>query len=236
MTTATLTAEPAAAQKQYSETWFYILLGAYVGAWGLVSGLTPKLVPLDLSWMGLGVLTFSYGVFIHAITFPCADVVTEVWGAARAKLMVWIGVAMYSVSILFYIVGTKLPPASGWDLNDAYVSIFAQADRMIFGSVIATIFAQLLDILVFVRVKKMTGSRNLWIRNNASTMVAQFADASIFYSIAFYGVIPTNEIPVLVFGTYLVKVMLSILVTPVVYLLVYKITGHWNVKGDMPAR
>lgn len=237
MTSATLAAQAtddsaaATHHKQYSETWFYILLGAYVGAWGLVSGLTPKLVPLDLSWMGLGMLTFSYGVFIHAITFPCADVVTEIWGPARAKLMVWIGVAMYSVSILFYIVGTKLPPAAGWTLNEAYVSIFAQADRMIFGSIIATVFAQLLDILVFVRVKKMTGSKGLWIRNNASTMVAQFADASIFYSIAFYGVIPTSEIPILVLGTYLVKVLLSILGTPVVYLLVYKITGSWSVKG-----
>ncbi len=219
-----------------AETWFHILLGAYVGAWGLVSGLTPKLVPLDLGWMGIGMLSFSYGVFIHAITFPCADVVTEIWGARRARLMVWIGVAMYCTSIVFYIVGTKLPAASGWDLNDAYVAIFSQADRMIFGSVIATIFAQLLDIFVFVRVKQLTGQKNLWIRNNASTMVAQFADAAIFYSIAFYGVIPTSEIPKLVFGTYLVKVLLSILGTPVVYLLVFRITGQWTAKSETAAQ
>jgi queuosine precursor transporter len=217
----------------YSETWFHILLGAYVGAWGLVSGLTPKLVPLDLSWLGIGTLTFSYGVFIHAITFPSADIVTEVWGASRARLMVYIGVVMYCTSILFYVVGTKLPPAPGWELNDAYVSIFASAGRMILGSVIATIVAQLLDIFVFVRVKRMTGQRGLWIRNNASTMVAQFADAAIFYSVAFYGVIPTSEIPKLVFGTYLVKVFLSILGTPVVYLVVRRITGQWSVKVDV---
>jgi len=83
--------------KAPSETWFYILLGAYVGAWGLVSGLTPKLVPLDLGWLGMGMLSFSYGVFIHGITFPCADTVTEVWGPARARLMVYIGVVMYCV-------------------------------------------------------------------------------------------------------------------------------------------
>ncbi len=224
---ATVSASP----KVYSETWFHILLGAYVGAWGLVSGLTPKLVPLDLSWLGMGMLSFSYGVFIHAITFPCADTVTEIWGAGRARLMVYIGVAMYCVSIVFYIIGTKLPPAPGWELNDAYVSIFSSASRMIVGSVTATIFAQLLDILVFVRVKRMTGQKGLWIRNNLSTMVAQFADASIFYSIAFYGVIPTSEIPKLVFGTYLVKVLLSIVGTPVVYLMVHRITGHWSARG-----
>lgn len=234
MTTA-ITADAAASSattaKRDRDFWFHVLLGAYVGAWGLVSGLTPKLVPLDLSWLGLGMLSFSYGVFIHAITFPCADVVTEVWGPARARLMVYIGVVMYCTSILFYLVGTRLPPAPGWQLNDAYVSIFSSADRMIIGSVTATLFAQLLDILVFVRVKRMTGQKGLWIRNNASTMVAQFADAAIFYSIAFYGVIPTSEIPVLVLGTYLVKVLLSILGTPVVYLLVYKITGNWTVES-----
>jgi len=133
------------------------------------------------------------------------------------------------------MVGTKLPPAPGWDLNAAYISIFASAGRMIVGSVTATIFAQLLDILVFVRVKRMTGQKGLWIRNNLSTMVAQFADASIFYSIAFYGVIPTSEIPKLVFGTYLVKVLLSILGTPVVYLMVHRITGHWTARGDLVA-
>lgn len=229
-TNATVT--PPRTDRPISDTYYWVLIGVYVGAWGLVPGLTPKLVPLDLSWLGLGVLSFSYGVFIHAITFPSADIVTEIWGAARARLMVYVGVVMYCVAILFYLVGTLLPPAPGWELNEAYVSIFSSAGRMIFGSVAATIVAQLLDILVFVRVKRMTGQKGLWIRNNLSTMVAQFADASIFYSIAFYGVIPTNQLPLLVFGTYLIKVLLSILGTPIVYLMVYRITGHWTARGD----
>ena len=74
------------ASKQYSETKFHILLGVYVGAWGIVPGLTPKLIPLDLEWIGLGVLAFSFGAFMHAITFPCTDTVAEVWGSARARL------------------------------------------------------------------------------------------------------------------------------------------------------
>ena len=68
---------------------FLILFGFYVGFWGMLQGLTVKLVPLDLSWFGLGVLAFSYGSFAHAFTFPCTDAVAEIWGAKRARFIVY---------------------------------------------------------------------------------------------------------------------------------------------------
>lgn len=218
---------------RYSETKYHILLGVYVGAWGIVPGLTPKLIPLDLGWTGLGLLAFSFGAFMHAITFPCTDAVAEVWGSARARLMVYLGSTMYAVAILFYIIGSALPPAPGWELNDAYVSIFSQAERMIIGSVCATVAAQLLDIYVFERIKKITGQKWLWLRNNGSTAVSQFVDTAIFYSIAFYGVIPDDQLPLLVIGTYIVKLVITAIDTPFVYLLVRWITGNWSAKGDL---
>ncbi len=223
----------ASTNPQYSDTKFHILLGVYVGAWGIVPGLTPKLIPLDLEWAGIGLLAFSFGAFMHAITFPCTDTVAEVWGSARARLMVYLGSATYAVAIAFYIVGSKLPPAPGWELNDAYVSIFSQASRMIVGSICATVVAQLLDIYVFEKIKRATGEKWLWLRNNGSTAISQFVDTAIFYSIAFYGVIPNDQLPLLVIGTYLVKLVITILDTPVVYLLVRWITGSWSSKGDL---
>ena len=62
----------------YSEKKFYVLLGVYVGVWGMMPMLTIKLIPLGLDWVGLGVIAFSYGAFTHAITFPCTDAVSEV--------------------------------------------------------------------------------------------------------------------------------------------------------------
>ena len=220
----------------YSETKFHILLGVYVGAWGIVPGLTPKLIPLDLDWAGIGVLAFSYGAFMHAITFPCTDAVAEVWGAARARLMVYLGASVYAVAIAFYVLGTQLPPAPGWELNEAYVSIFSQAERMIIGSVCATVVAQLLDIYVFERIKRATGEKWLWLRNNGSTAISQFVDTAIFYSIAFYGVIPNEALPLLVFGTYIVKLLITVIDTPFVYLIVRWITGSWTVAGGLRTR
>lgn len=216
-----------------SETKFYVLLGIYVGAWGIVPGLTPKLIPLNLEWAGLGLLAFSLGAFMHAITFPCTDVVAEVWGAQRARLMVYIGIVVYGMAIAFYLLGTKLPPAPGWQLNEAYVSIFSQAQRMIVGSLAATAVAQLLDITIFEKIKTMTGQRWLWLRNNLSTALSQFADTAIFYSIAFYGVIPNELLPALILGTYLVKLVITLIDTPVVYLLVRWISGSWTARGDI---
>lgn len=215
-----------------SETKYHLLIGIYAGAWGIVPGLTPKLIPLNLDWMGLGVLAFSFGAFMHAITFPCTDVVAEVWGAKRARLMVYIGAGVYAMAIVFYILGTKLPPAPGWQLNEAYISIFSQAERMIIGAFSATLVAQLLDILIFERIKQITGQRWLWLRNNLSTACSQLADTIIFYSIAFYGVIANEILPLLVLGTYLVKLAIALIDTPVVYLLVKWITGQWTANGD----
>ncbi|KGE05012.1 putative preQ0 transporter [Pseudohaliea rubra DSM 19751] len=230
---------PAVGASASAETKYHILVGVYVGAWGLVPGLTPKLIPLDLEWGGLGVLAVSFGAFVHAITFPCTDAVAEVWGPARARLMVYVGFAVYAMAIAFYMVGAALPPAPGWPLNDAYVSIFSQAERMIIASLAATGVAQLLDIFLFEQVRRLTGPRWLWLRNNVSTAISQLADTTIFYSIAFYGVIPNEQLPLIVFGTYLVKLVITVVDTPVVYLVVRWITGSWSASGtqnDCPQR
>ena len=216
-----------------SETKFHILLGIYVGAWGILPGLTPKLIPLDLSDFGLGMLAFSFGAFMHAITFPCTDVVAEVWGAARARLMVYLGVSVFLIATAFYMIGTRLPGAPGWPLNEAYNSIFSTADRMILASLSATSVAQLMDIFVFEKIKQMTGQKGLWLRNNLSTAFSQLLDTTIFYTIALYGVLPNEVLPLLIVGTYLVKIVLTAIDTPVVYLLVRWITGHWTAPGDV---
>lgn len=226
--------ELMSSSKMTSDTKFHILLGFYVGAWGIVPGLTPKLIPLDMNWLGLGMLAFSFGAFMHAITFPCTDVVAEVWGAARARLMVYLGVAVFLLATVFYMLGTRLPGAPGWPHNEAYSLIFASADRMIIASLSATIIAQLLDIVIFERIKRITGERGLWLRNNCSTAVSQLLDTTIFYAIAFYGVIPNDVLPLLIVGTYFVKLLLTALDTPVVYLLVRWITGQWTAPGDVP--
>lgn len=212
---------------------YHILLGLYVGFWGILQSITVKLVPLDLSWMGLGMLAFSYGSFAHAFTFPCTDAVAEVWGAKRARLMVYLGTSVYIIATLLIYIATLLPPADGWPHNEAYSALFAAAPRIVLGSLVATIFAQLWDIYVFEWVKKRTGQKYLWLRNNASTLGSQFFDTIIFYSIGFYGIIPNEVLPKVIIGSYLLKLLVALIDTPVVYLVVYWLVGSWTAKGDV---
>lgn len=207
---------------------YYILLGLYVGFWGILQSITVKLVPLDLSCIGLGVLAFSYGSFAHAFTFPCTDAVAEVWGSKRARLMVYLGVVVYIIATVLIYIATLLPAAEGWQNNDAYITLFSAAPRIVAGSIIATLFAQLWDIYVFEWVKKKTGDRMLWLRNNVSTWGSQFFDTIIFYTIGFYGVIPNSVLQKVIIGSYLLKLLVALLDTPVVYLVVYWIRGKRN--------
>lgn len=216
-----------------AERKFLILFGFYVGFWGMLQSLSVKLVPLDLSWLGLGVLAFSYGSFAHAFTFPCTDAAAEIWGAKRARMMVYMGVVVYITCTLFLFLAVKAPPAEGWPHNDAYVQLFSGGPRIILGSMLATISAQLWDIYVFEWVKKRTGEKYLWLRNNISTFGSQLLDTTIFCAIAFYGVIPNEALPKLIIGSYIMKVLVAVVDTPVVYLVVYWITGKWTAKGDV---
>lgn len=212
---------------------YLVLFGAYVGFWGVLPSLTVKLVSLDLTAVGIGLLAFSFGSFAHACTFPCTDAVAEVWGAKRARMMVYLGVCVYVISTMSLYLATLLPPAEGWQHNQAFVDLFSTSPRIVLGSIVATLFAQLWDIYVFERVKKITGERLLWFRNCVSTFGSQLFDTAIFYSIAFYAVVPDDVLIKLILGAYLLKLVIAIIDTPIVYLIVYWITGGWTARGDI---
>lgn len=199
---------------------FLILFGVYVGGWGMLQALTVKLVPIDLSFLGLGVLAFSFGSFVHAITFPCTDAVAEVWGARRARWMVYVGTGVYVWCNAMLMLAANFPSIADWPFHDAYKNIFGGVWRLMLASFVATLSAQLWDIYVFEWVKKKTGEKHLWLRNNASTIGSQLMDTVIFYFIAFYGIIPNEILPKLILGTYLIKILIAVIDTPVVYIIV----------------
>lgn len=199
---------------------YLILFGVYVGGWGMLQALTLKMVPIDLSAVGLGVLAFSYGSFVHAITFPCTDAVAEIWGAQRARWMVYVGTAIYIWSNIMLTTAAHIPSMEGWPLAEAYKDLYSGVWRILFGSLVATVTAQLWDIYIFEWLKKLTGSKHLWLRNNLSTMGSQLLDTAIFYLISFYGIIANELLPILILGNYLIKLLIAVVDTPLVYLLV----------------
>ncbi|MEM0953105.1 MAG: queuosine precursor transporter [Pseudomonadota bacterium] len=213
-----------------SDMRFCILACVFMASWGMMQLFVVKLIPMDLSWLGLGMTSFVLSEFLFAITFPVTDVVTEVWGARRARLLVYGGAFVNLFVMLALSLAIALPSPDYWTpKNDAYVLLYAAAPRLWLASITAVVVSQLLDIYVFNEIRSMTGDRWLWLRNNGSTLVSQAVDTLIFYLIAFYGLIDNDALISLLTGNYLLKILLAALDTPLVYAAVI-----WARGNDMP--
>lgn len=198
---------------------FIILLSVFIGSITIASVLTSKIVNVFGFFVPAGILAYS-------VTFVCTDVISEIWGKERAKNVVIGGfVALVTVFIVVQIA-LVWPKAPFWQGEDAFHSILGSTSRVIIASFIAYFISQYHDVWAFHVLKKMTGNKHLWLRNNASTAVSQLIDSSIFITIAFYGVMPI--IP-LIFGQWIVKVVIALLDTPIVYGVV------WLIERDRSA-
>jgi len=154
------------------------------------------------------------GVIGYSITFIATDVISEVFGKERAQEAVFGGfIALIAVFILVQ-VSLIWPNAPFWHNDEAYVSILGSTSRIILASFIAYLVSQMHDVWAFHFWKRLTQSRHLWLRNNLSTAVSQFLDSLIFVTIAFYGVLPIWP---LIYGQWLIKFLIAILDTPIVY-------------------
>ena len=124
-----------------------------------------------------------------------------------------------------------LPPAQWWlDANNtdadgnffnidfAFSKIMGQGLRIIIGSLTAFLIGQLVDVFVFQKLRKITGSKMLWLRATGSTLVSQFLDSFVVLYIAFYGIFPNQQIVAIGITNYIYKFLVAILLTPLIYL------------------
>lgn len=189
---------------------FTVLAGIFVGSLVIAAVLAAKIVVV-------GPLTVPAGVLAYALTFACTDIVAERYGRARAHQVVLAGLVALLVALALIQLALVWPAAGFWDGGAAFQSVLASSARIIVASLIAYVVSQNADVYLFSRLRQATAGRHLWLRNNVSTMLAQFLDSAIFVSVAFLGVFPV--LPV-IFGQWLVKLAIAALDTPVVYLVV----------------
>lgn len=195
-------------------TAFLLLVGAFVSSVVVANVTASKVVEL---WG----LTFAAGVFAYCVTFPITDVVAEVWGKAAARKVVWAGLAGNIAMIVLIPLAVISPSAVFYEHQDAYALILGFVPRVVLASIAAYLVAQLHDVWAFHFWSRVTRGRHLWFRNNLSTMTSQFIDSAIFVLIAFSGVFSWDALLSILIGQYLVKLIIAVLDTPVVYVLVY---------------
>lgn len=126
-------------------------------------------------------------------------------------------------------IAIALPAAPFWQNQDAFVSVVGSTSRIIVASLAAYLVSQYHDVWLFHLLKRKTGGKHLWLRNNASTAVSQLIDSVIFIVIAFYGVMPVWP---LIFGQWIVKMAIALIDTPLVYLFVGILRRRGNIHAE----
>ncbi len=168
-------------------------------------------------------LRASVAIFILPIIYSLSDVVVEVHGRARARGMVYTGIAMIVLLILYSALATALPPTARFLPSEvSYDLIFHATIRISLASLVAFAVAELLDVAIFAKLRERMKGRSLWLRNNLSNFISFFVDSLIFLTLAFYAFdqsIGANVsfIAGLLIPYWLLKCAMSVFGTPLVY-------------------
>ena len=179
-----------------------------------------KVAEIDLPIVGLW--PFGAGILFFPLSYVIGDVLTEVYGYARARRCIWVGTAaMLFMAFMAWVV-VKLPPAPSWIGQAAYEQVFGQVPRIVMASIAAFWAGEFVNSIVLARMKVWTGGKYLWTRTIGSTVAGQGVDSLIFYPLAFWGAAGwTNELVLQVMLTqWALKVSWEALLTPVTYAVV----------------
>ena len=161
--------------------------------------------------------TFGAGVLFFPISYIFNDVLTEVYGYARARKVVWAGFgAIIFASFMSWVVVT-LPPAIGWNDQRAYETVFGQTPRIVFASLTAFFAGEFANSYVLAKMKILTSGKHLWSRTIGSTIVGEGVDSLVFYPLAFLGVWEQKLVVTVMISNYIIKVLWEAVVTPVTY-------------------
>ncbi len=197
------------------------LLGLFIGCLILANTIGTKITTL------LGVRV-SVGIFFVPVLFLVTDVIGEVYGRREANKFVVIALALLVLTLGMTALAIVLPANPTWGNQEPFALIFGSTLRMTFASIVAFVISQFHDVWSFDFWKRKTGGKHLWLRNNASTIVSQLLDTTIFMFIAFYRMTPkytVSFIVSLIIPYWLFKVVFALLDTPFCYALVVWLRG-----------
>ncbi len=168
----------------------------------------------------IGPLVLPAGILLFPLAYIFGDVLTEVYGYARSRRIVWMGFAMSLLMALVFALAVVLPPAPGWPLQESFAAVLGMVPRVVFASLIAYLCGEFINAYVLAKLKVRTSGRHLWLRTISSTLIGEGVDTTIFMTLAFAGVLPTPVLLSAMVSAYIVKVGYEIAATPLTYALV----------------
>ncbi len=165
----------------------------------------------------LGPFTFDGGTILFPLSYIFGDILTEVYGYRQARRVIWTGfVSAGLMAAIFWAVGA-LPPAPGWEGQEAYQTILGLTPRIVAASLIAYFCGEFSNSFTLAQMKIFTRGRWLWSRTIGSTVIGEGVDTLLFVSIAFWGELPGELLLAVIISNYVFKVGFEMLATPATY-------------------
>ena len=179
-----------------------------------------KIATLDLPL--IGTVVFGAGVLFFPISYIFGDILTEVYGYARARKVIWAGFGALAFASVMAAVVVALPPAPFWQHQAADEVAFGNAWRIVAASMIAYFCGEFVNSYVLAKMKVWTAGRWLWMRTIGSTLFGEAVDSALFYPLAFYnsGIIPNEALPKVMLAQFILKTLVEEVFTPVTYKIV----------------
>lgn len=167
----------------------------------------------------LGTLTFGSGVLFFPISFIFGDILTEVYGYAASRRVIWAGFAGLAFASLMAWMIVALPPAPFWDNQHEYEVAFGSTWRISLAGLVAFAVGEFVNSFVMAKMKVWSAGRHLWQRTIASTVFGEAIDTVMFVPLAFWntGIIPNDKIPLVIGAQIISKILVEVVFTPVVY-------------------
>lgn len=199
--------------------WFHVVTALFVTTLIVSNIIAVKLISV---WS----LVLPAAVILFPIAYIIGDVLTEVYGFARARQVIWTGFFCNLIAVLAIWIAGRLTPAPFWALGlfdspeaaqQAYEAILGFAPRLLLASFLAYLVGEFLNSIILAKLKVRTEGRYLWVRTIGSTIVGQGADSLVFITIAFWGVFPAYALSQAILSQWLFKVGFETLATPFTY-------------------
>lgn len=211
--------------------WFPWVTAVFVSSLLISNIIAVKIIQV-------GPLFLPAAVILFPIAYIFGDILTEVYGYARARQVIWIGFFCNLLAVGAIWLAGLLPPAPFWtagvyqspaQAQQAWQAILGFTPRLLLASFIAYLIGEFLNSFVLARLKVRTAGRYLWLRTITSTLVGQGADSLVFITIAFWGIFPPQELGRAIVSQWLFKVVFEILATPLTYWIVNTLKRAENV-------
>jgi queuosine precursor transporter len=203
-------------RKQYR--YYDLIMAAFVTVLVCSNLIGPaKVTQIDAPLVGM--LTFGAGVLFFPISFIFGDILTEVYGYAASRRVIWAGFAGLAFASLMAWMVVALPPAPFWNNQAEYEVAFGSTWRISLAGLVAFAVGEFVNSFIMAKMKILTSGKHLWHRTITSTVFGEVVDTTMFVPLAFWntGIIPNDKIPLVIGAQIVAKILVEVAFTPVVY-------------------